>query len=202
MDSLFNQNNGIERPDTIVHLGAGACHELEAYLALNPRQIFLVEPNPDQLEVLRQKAGSTEDIQIIESAVSANDSDNLLTILSYSRLSSLREPTRLFELMPGLRIERQIQVATQSINDLAEALALDSSKCNWLVIETPGIEGELIQCLRDSEKLSEFSHLFLRSSCEPFYDGACPISQTLSELSESDYTIVGGPDESYADHPI
>ncbi|MEH6587181.1 MAG: hypothetical protein V7720_11510 [Halioglobus sp.] len=202
MDWLDNQARGAEHPDTIIHLGAGTCRELGIYQSLDPRQIILIEPNPEQLEILHLKAASAKNIQIVECAVSDRGDDNCLQVLSDPHFSSLREPSGLLELIPGLKVERQVTVTTRTITELIDSLGLEAGKNHWLFIDTPGVEAEILQAINESGEIELFSHLLIRAGAESFFAGAIPIRELSADLGELGYRPVGQPDYSDADFPV
>ena len=204
MEWLRDQSLGA-KPDTIIHLGAGICRELIFYESLNPRRIILVEPDPEQLELLQNKARAENNVQIIDCAVTGTNSDlgnEKLQVLSDPSFSSLKEPTGLLELLPGLTVLHQLDSKVKSITDLLQTLELNASASHWLIIETPGIEAHIIASLRDSGQLTLFEHLLLRAGTGVYYAGASPVGEIVSTLTAVGYQEKGFPDRSDADFPI
>ena len=144
MSWFKSQTEHLDKPQSILHLGAGACHELEHYQTLQPKQIFLVEPNPELVSVLRQKTTSMRNVSILDCGVSPKLSIDRLNVLVDPNFSSLYQPTGLYELMPGLGQPHQIQVDIKLAAKLVEELSLDQSQSNWLIVDTPGVEADVI----------------------------------------------------------
>ncbi|MEP5568779.1 MAG: hypothetical protein ABJN62_13145 [Halioglobus sp.] len=202
MNWLTNQVQGLKSPDTILHLGAGTCRELDAYQSLAPRQIILVEPNPELVEILQSKANSAQNIHIRESAVSSQASDNCLQIMSDPNFSSLREPVGLLELFPGLRVERQLNVDLLDINGLVEALELNASLSHMLFIDTPGVEAELLNAMIRSGAIESFCDIFIRTGTDTFYAGELSAQDLSADLDRLGYKTMGQPDQSDPDFPV
>ncbi|HEX6827382.1 MAG TPA: hypothetical protein VF104_00230, partial [Burkholderiales bacterium] len=55
--------------DTLVHLGAGLCSELDDYLAMGPRRLLLVEADPELAEALTARMANVPQAQVICAAV-------------------------------------------------------------------------------------------------------------------------------------
>src|SRR5690606_41357566 len=63
---------------TIIHIGAGHCSELEAYLAGNAQRIVLVEPIPALAAKLAQRVKEHSHIIVLEAAVPTAPASNQL----------------------------------------------------------------------------------------------------------------------------
>ena len=50
--------------DTLVHLGAGRCSELDAYLRLQPKRLLLVEADPDLADVLLARTDNLPQVEV------------------------------------------------------------------------------------------------------------------------------------------
>ena len=50
--------------DTLVHFGAGRCRELDEYLALQPRQLLLVEMDAQLAEELQKRIEGLTEAQV------------------------------------------------------------------------------------------------------------------------------------------
>ena len=55
--------------DTVVHFGAGYCNELDAYLALKPQRIILVEADPLLAEILGKRTNQLPQVKVECAAV-------------------------------------------------------------------------------------------------------------------------------------
>ena len=201
MSWFQSQTNNLNRPQSILHIGAGTCHELESYQLLKPQHIFLVEPNPELLAILRQKAISMNNVSIIDCAVSPKLDINHLNVLIDPNFSSLYQPTRLYELMPGLGQPHQIQVSTKTAAKLVEDLPVDQWKSNWLIVDTPGVEADVISSLQITGQLERFTHVFLRAGKEAYYEDATPINEILTSMESSGYELIGSPNQADPDWP-
>jgi hypothetical protein len=50
--------------DTLIHLGAGLCRELDAHLALQPERLILVEADPPLAEALSARTQGLERVDV------------------------------------------------------------------------------------------------------------------------------------------
>ena len=179
----------MSRPDVILHLGAGNCSELETWLAASPRRIVLVEPNPDAAKRLTALARDDDRIHVVQQAVGDPDGSPRLRRFNIPALSSLREPTGLRELFPGLRMEREIDVDAVSPIDLFESFELDPDGHNWLIIDTPGEERAIVESLRMAEQLDRFGRIVLHCGARSLYEGNTPANGLLNQLQKAGYDI-------------
>src|SRR5690606_39251158 len=97
---------------TIIHIGAGHCSELEAYLAGNAQRIVLVEPIPALAAKLAQRVKEHSHIIVLEAAVSPESASNQLHEYNLQEASSLRAAIGLKRLFPGLKTIKTHTVKT------------------------------------------------------------------------------------------
>ncbi|MBA1445494.1 MAG: hypothetical protein M3H12_16335 [Chromatiales bacterium] len=57
--------------DTIVHMGAGRCSELDDYLAAKPAHLLLVEADPQLAEALQARTTNHPQVEVINRVVAA-----------------------------------------------------------------------------------------------------------------------------------
>jgi FkbM family methyltransferase len=174
--------------DTILHIGAGRCRELEDYLAATPRQLVLVEPNPDLAAELRQRTAESTSITIIEAAVSREGGTGVLSVFNVPSASSLRNPTALHQFYPGLAVKRRVPVQSLTLAELLERVKLSTDAPNVLVFDAPGEEHALVSALLEIGRL-DVSRLVLHCSLEPLYEEARSSKDIISSLEEAGYSV-------------
>lgn len=201
MEWIEKQLRRAPTPATIVHLGAGYCSELASYLDSGAQRIALVEPNPEIHPELARHAESHSNIRILPVAVAAEAGKRALRTLHYADLSSLRRPTGLFELLPGIRQTGQVVVDTVAAHELPERLGLNNGENNWLVLDTPGEEAAIITALAQRRQLNHFDRIIIRAGAESYYDGASSATQIVDQLEGHGYQIEAALDDSDQDWP-
>ncbi len=187
--------------DTIVHIGAGRCREYDEYKAAGARRIVLIEPDPESARYLRENFGGEEETQVIEKAVTASGGPVQLQIYNVRRFSSLREPTGLSELYPGLRTVGEAAPETWSPRQMCEELGIDSHKFNWLIVDAPGEEGAILENLREEGLLEQFEKVSLYAGISALYEGNLPAEKILSELEEMGYEEISMEDDEEPERP-
>ncbi|WP_093993411.1 hypothetical protein [Flavimaricola marinus] len=197
-------SDAAQRIGTIVHLGAGTGEALDNYLDSGAAQIVLVEPEPERAEDLRALVASLSArdqarVQVIERAVAMQDGTAMLTVFNQTDASSLVPPTGLSELYPGLRVLSRTEVETVSPASLLKTLTLDPDALNWLIVETPGLEAQVLRALADLGGLTQFVRLDLRCGAEPLYEGAASGQEILTWLAEEGYLLGPSPEEADPD---
>ena len=186
--------------DTIVHLGAGTCSDLTTWQAANPRRIVLVEPNPRHTHTLTAYARADERIHVFQQAVGDPDASPRFRRFNIPALSSLREPTGLLELFPGLRTEREFDVEVIEPRALIQSLELEPDNRHWLIIDTPGEEAAIVNALHAGSQLDHFEHIILHCGVDPLYQGSERATTVLEELKDAGYEITQR-DDSDPDRP-
>lgn len=181
--SALNQVNG-----TILHLGAGECRELEAYLETAAEQIVLVEPAPEAAEALRQRTQDEPRVKVIEAAVADQGGDAKLHRYNVTGLATLHPPKHPPAQWPGLREVAKHPVKALNLVQLLERVTLADDKQHWLVIETPGEEKQVLRALREHAVPQQFSHLSMTlGSLTPEIEQARPV--LLQTLEETGYRL-------------
>lgn len=169
---------------TILHLGAGECRELEAYLETGAEQIVLVEPAPEAAEALRQRAQYEPRVKVIEAAVADQEGDANLHRYNVTGLATLHPPKTPPDQWPALREIVQLHVKAFNLAQLLTQVTLAEDKQHWLVIETPGEEKQVLRALREHGVPQQFAHLSLTlGSLTPEMEQARPVLlQTLEKI--------------------
>ena len=175
--------------DTIVHLGAGTCSDLARWQAANPRRIVLVEPNPHHTHHLTAHARGDERVHVFQQAVGDPGASPRLRRFNIPALSSLREPTGLLEIFPGLHTERELDVEVIETPAFVQSLELETDHKHWLVIDTPGEEAAIVNALHASGQLNQFERIVLRCGVEPLYRDSERAAVVLGRLREAGYDI-------------
>jgi hypothetical protein len=177
------------KPGTLIHLGAGRCRELDVWRDAGFKQIVLVEADQAQTAEMTRRLGRDNQVRIIEQAVSAEDGTGILNILNYPDANSLRSPTQLLELFPGVRLHKRVTCSVRGVNDLISDLELDSGAFNGLVIETPGEEYAIAKALAQGDQLDLLSFVLVQAPTVPLYEGARSITEVESLLLEVTFQI-------------
>ena len=154
-NTLWNSLHPLSSIDTIVHLGAGKCSWIDTYLKSSAKTIVLVEPEPTAAKYLRSIAKEESRIQVIEKAVALEGERTTLKVYNLRDASSLREPTGLRDLYPGIRKTNEVDVDVIRPADLVKGIA---GKL-WFIIDVPGEELSILKSLEQERLLSECSLL-------------------------------------------
>lgn len=201
MHWLQQQLNKLQAPDTIIHLGAGLCRELDHWRATGAPRIVLVEPNPELLPELNRRIRASDPVDILPLAISAQSGREALRLFNFAMLSSLRNPTGLYQILPGLSQIGRAMIETVTIDQLLQDLNLSAEGDHWLVIDTPGEEAAILDQLEQNAKLHDFSRIFLSAGLEPLYQGAESARTLATRLEALGYNAAGRPDDSDGDWP-
>ncbi|MBV1863503.1 MAG: hypothetical protein KUG74_03620, partial [Rhodobacteraceae bacterium] len=174
----------------MVHIGAGLCDVLDIYLDATPEKIILIEPNPEAVEELAAEIQEHSVVNLIAAAISENDGRAHLRVLNFADLSSLRVPTGLIDLLPGVRVVNEPMVDTLSFNSLRQQLPeISADKANWLVIEAPGEELTIAKALLETQSTELFQNIILRCSQTVTFEGSAPAPEVLQVLRSAGYKL-------------
>lgn len=188
-------------PAAIVHFGAGRGDDLDQYLAANPAKILLVEAEPVAAARLAARTAGMPEVKVVAGAVAAVSGKVSLKRFNLPAFNSLREPTGLRTLFPGLRLKREEEVEALAPSELLAGLNLATDGGNWLIVDTPGQEAAIIEAMRDSGDLASFERIDLVCGQEALYGGGVPADELLQLLREEGYEVVACDEESDPDLP-
>ena len=187
--------------DTLVHLGAGRCSELDGYLALKPRQLWLIEADPQLAEELKSRTEGLDQVHMRCEAIAGQSGPATLHRYNLPELNSLRTASGLLDLFPGLKTLGRLQVEATSPLKLLQQLELRAEQQNRLVIDLPGEERPVLQALQQSQQLYLFDHVQLHCGRKPLYEGSEPAALVLKWLREEGFDLVAEDNSHDPDRP-
>jgi FkbM family methyltransferase len=187
--------------DTIVHLGAGRCSELDDYLAQQPHRLLLVEADPQLAEDLQNRTKGHESVQVSCAAISGQPGPATFNRYNLPEVNSLHAANKLIELFPGLKTVEQLKVNAISPDSLLSHLKLNVEQKNLLIIDLPGEELPVLQVLKQSQKLHFFSQVILHCGCESLYEGSEAAEQVLEWLRDEGFDLVAEDNSINPDRP-
>jgi FkbM family methyltransferase len=181
------------RLDAVLHLGAGACAEMQEYLAIKPRALVLVEADPQLAEALRAELEQNAGVEVIAAAAAPNQGRATLRVMNNRRESTLQNPGALLERLPNLRIAREVGVPAMTLAQLAARLrgrpGEEASGDAALVLELQGAE---LAVLRSAprEVLRRFSWIAVRASAEVLFEGGAHAAELDAFLHEAGFRLL------------
>jgi glycosyltransferase involved in cell wall biosynthesis/tetratricopeptide (TPR) repeat protein len=178
------------RLDTVVHIGAGECNELEDYCRLGAKQITLVEPSPELAASLRKFESHDGKIAVKQVAVAGESGVRKAHIYKNTRPDStdqeelyFLEPTAPLVFQTSLQLIRTENVETCTISDICENIHFSGSN-DLLVLELRGLEIEALKAT-PAMLIRKFEWIAIHVSEFTFFEnGATP---TLLETSLKEF---------------
>ncbi|MBK8386799.1 MAG: hypothetical protein IPL11_14675 [Candidatus Accumulibacter sp.] len=204
---LENQNltpveRGLTRDiDTLVHLGAGQCSELDSYLALKAGKIILVEADSQIAAALQARTASLPNVRVMCTAVAGSAGPAVFHRYNLPGTGSLRPATGLLQLFPGLKPLDQMPIAAVLPATVLEPLQLAAEGEKLLIIDLPGEELPVLQALWEATQLQLFSQVKLRCGREPLYEGGESAARILRWLEEHGFDLLAEDDSEDPDCP-
>lgn len=188
----------------LVHLGAGTGAILDSPGAANARDIVLAEADPAQGRRLAERIEAREEtlpkVGLIAAAVGAADGTAAFRQFNLQPQSSLREPTDLRTLYPGLRQTGETEVQVIGIPTLLSRLPPAGDRPDVLVVDVPGEEETVISGLLEAGALERFGTVLLRCGTTAHYDGSATIDALGQKLETAGYRLAG-QDDTDPDYP-
>lgn len=154
----------------VVYLGAGLASDLDRYLALDPAQIHLIEPNPELAEDLAAlREAHPEVVHVIPQGVTVNGGLQKLNVYSFFDISSFARPEALATYYPGATVTATPRVQTMTPAMLMDQLGLPETEAHTLVIDTPGLTFDILTAFADAGLLERFMHLHVHVPRQPLF---------------------------------
>lgn len=188
--------------DTIVHFGAGRGGDLRRHLDRQPRQIVLIEAQAENVEALERVAARHHHVRVTHAAVAGEPGPHTLFRLSLPELSSVRRPTALLDLYPGIEVLEERLVETIIPADSLTPLRLNPEHQNLLVIDVPGEELPILKSLDEAKHLVNFTLVEVRCGCRPLYADATPAEEVFDWLTKRGYKSLSSGQEEDPDFPV
>ncbi|MDF1615659.1 FkbM family methyltransferase [Desulfurivibrio dismutans] len=188
-------------PAVIIHLGAGQGHELDNYLSLRPEKIVLVEAEPSAVRALERRTASLAQVEVLPVAVAATSGKAVLKGFNLPRFNSLRTPSGITELFPGLRLHKDFEVNALTTPDLINKIGPTAEQENWLVIDVPGEEAEVLEALQQAGRLHLFDRIVLHCGKVALYEGGRDAELLLRLLDDNGFEVVSCEAEMDPDRP-
>jgi FkbM family methyltransferase len=188
--------------DTLIHLGAGPCTELNTNFANFPQQVLLVEADPLLVEELNISMAGIDHIQIINAAVAGKARQTTFYRFNLPGVNSIHPPSDLLlELYPGLRKIEEMQVETVTPVSLIKSLALRAEQENWLIVDLPGEELPVLKVIHEEQQLHLFRHIQLYCGHQSLYENGGTATHALQWLKDQGFDLVSEDDNEDPDRP-
>jgi hypothetical protein len=173
---------------SVLYLGSGLCSDLDHYLTWNPERIYLVEPNPALKDDLILLCETHPNIEHLSYGVTPSGKQQALNVYNFFDLSSFSEPKKnLFDIYPGASVESTPLVQAVTPTQLLSGLKLSEGLAHTLVIDTPGLEYELLEAFVSSGLLENFTNLIITMSVHDLFQGSQDMEKTSALVEAIGY---------------
>lgn len=166
--------------NTLIVIGAGG--DPQGYLDQGYETVVLIEPHPRLAAALRRNTDDNESVIVEEMAVTTDSSLNLLHEFNLLELSSLRKPTGLKQLYPGLKKRETYSVTTISPTELLDRHSLPDDGQHRLVVNAPGEEVNILNSLIIAGVINSFQSICLAARHAAYYEGESTVDETIAKL--------------------
>jgi hypothetical protein len=198
-DAIHHVSSTGSRLDTVVHVGAGICAEMEDYIRMGARHVLLIEGLAGKAEKLRALENMDGTITVMQAIVSAANGSHAAHVIRNSREDAqttdaelcLLLPTRLLEIKTALRLEATLDLTTISLADACHATNLESPE-NLLVLEANGNEAPTLEAA-GVEFLQRFKWIAMRLSDVPLYESGTTREQVERIMSNAGFEVIPSP---------
>ncbi len=176
--------------DTIIHLGAGRCSELEGYLASKPTHLLLVEADPQLTKTLQARTNDFPHVKIINKAVAGQPGSAMFYRYNLPDVSGLHQAnSNLLKLFPGLKTVQTVQTEATAPSALLQPLELQADQHNWLTIDLPGEELAVLKAIQQADQLHLFDQLQLHCGNQALYEEGEPAATILQWLQDQGFDL-------------
>jgi hypothetical protein len=176
--------------DCVVHLGAGVSAGLPDGVSLPASRYVLVEGDVSEALELKRHLAHRQNAEVIDCFVAGESGPAVFHQCSFRELSSLAAPSGLERRFPGVRVEQELDVEATGIAELLSQLEIDEDSALGIVIDTPGIEMDLVRALQDSGWLKRLREIVLLCDLEGVYEGSAGADSVLEQLQSGMFAVV------------
>ncbi|RRS34800.1 MAG: hypothetical protein OI74_04115, partial [Gammaproteobacteria bacterium (ex Lamellibrachia satsuma)] len=188
--------------DTIVHLGAGRCRELDDYLAAKPARLLLVEADPQLAKMLQARTIDQPQVEVINRAVAAHTGPVTFHRYNLPDVGSLYQAAPgLLELFPGLKMVQELQMEAIDPATLLQSIHQQVEQRNQLIIDLPGEELPVLKALQQADQLHYFEQLQLHCGRQSLYEDGEPAATILQWLQDHGFELLLEDDSQDPDRP-
>jgi FkbM family methyltransferase len=159
---------------TVVHVGAHAGEEVEAYRRHGAERIVLIEAAPANHARLAERYADAGDVHVVHAAVTDRNGTERLLLHTNRRgeteSASLLPMKRLGEIVPTLQTEDAVEVPATTLDALLEREAIDAGAVGLLVLDVQGAE---LRVLHGAEQaLASVGAVLTEVALIELYEGA------------------------------
>jgi FkbM family methyltransferase len=181
---------------TVVHVGAHAGEEVDAYRRHGAHRIILVEANPISYDALIRSFGSDHDVEVVHAAVTDHHGTERLLLHTNAHggmeSASLLPMKRLGEIVSTLHTERAVDVPATTLDALLDSLGVESGEVELLVVDVQGAE---LAVLRGASlTLRAVPAVLTEVALIELYEGAAREEDIERVLAEAGFTPAEGLD--------
>jgi FkbM family methyltransferase len=181
---------------TVLHLGAGACREIDAYLRLKPAKVVLVEADPERASDLRAALRGLTQVEVVSAAVAPEEGETTLHVLNKPGESSLHAPVGLARHWPNLKSAREVVVKGITLAQAVKRTGANGDAGNVLVLELQGAEAAVLASVTP-QILQKFAWIAARVSGEALYENGATLDEVDALLQQAGFRpLPQAPDES------
>lgn len=181
--------------DVILHIGAGQGGQLEEWLASGAQRIVLFEPHPGLAKRLTRAWQGKPSVSVVPRAIAAEAGARTLQEYNLPEANSLRAPTALKRLFPGLKHINDYPVQAITPDQMMAEYGPAENASASLVIEAPGEAHAILQPLMENDLLDRFAELSISMTVAPCYQGSVASEQTLEALRDYGFDVVSHDDQ-------
>ena len=188
--------------DHILHIGAGHCTELDDYIELDPKNITLVEADPNLASTLKNRIKGHKNVQLIQSAVTDNPELTSLYRNSLPFTNSLHPAKGLQSIYPNIKSTDAIAIKTIKPKALVDSVSINDQTRNTLVIDAPAEEYPLLKALFQSKQLYLFQYIQLHCMESMVYENAKVAKEIINWLDNIGYQLLDKNDIDTPERPV
>ena len=172
-------------PGTILYVGAGATPTVAPPEDGSFRTVFL-EADAKLAARLRKEHENKPEVLVLHGTLGNHGDSVTLRRFNLPELNSLRDPTGILRLYPGLRVVNETPVPVHGLDVIVGSLR---GADNHLVIDLPGEEYALLSKLEQADLLERFNRIEVEAGEESYFDGARPGADALALLTDAHFDL-------------
>lgn len=170
---------------TVLYIGGGR-PVTPSSLTSRAERVVAIQADPAEYKRLRHEAGDNDRIEVLQGAVSDQAGIGTLRLFNLPQANSLRAPTGIQQIFPGLRENSSVKVDCLDASEVASSLA-PSAGGHKLIVDLAGEEYAILKRLADTGRLSRFSTIRVHTGAFQLYETAGAATAVLKLLETAGF---------------
>lgn len=162
--------------------------------SIEARRTIVLDPDPLRCAEVRRATREDGKFDVQRAVAGKAPSEAHLLRYNFRPASSLRPPTGIMDLFPGLHVRERLKVRVCDVAEIALHTQRNPERCNMLIVATPGEEVAILSHLKQAQRLDIFDHVLVPLPQKEMYEDSGSATDLLDLLESAGFTLMARDD--------